>query len=204
MSCERIFSANVFFVDRVPWSRGMTMSERKRSGFTLIELLVVVAIIGLLATISIISFSSARMKARDAKRMADLKRIGDALEIYYQENGYYPPSSCGWDCNGYYYSYDAASWDTFSGYLAPFIKLPVDPKNSGCPPWGAGCNSYAYGNVGRTTWPATYDLTAQLEDPNSPYRCGVKDYRFFFNHSHWCAAFGGSYSDQIFELSPDW
>lgn len=182
----------------------MRLFRSNRKGFTLIELLVVIAVVGLLATISVIGFSSMRMKSRDMRRIADLKRIRDALELYYQDNGFYPPSPCGYDCNGYYYSYDT-SWDTLAQYLSPYLgKLPIDPKNTIGAPWSVDRYSYAYGNVGRYVAPATYDLTAQLEDPNSPYRCGVKDYRYYFTHDHWCTAFGGIYNNQIFEMSPDW
>jgi prepilin-type N-terminal cleavage/methylation domain-containing protein len=41
-------------------------------GFTLIELLVVIGIIGLLATLAVVAFSSARTRGRDAKRVADV------------------------------------------------------------------------------------------------------------------------------------
>ena len=51
------------------------------SGFTLIELLVVIGIIAILATIGAINFSSARAKARDAKRVADIKQIQSAIEV---------------------------------------------------------------------------------------------------------------------------
>jgi prepilin-type N-terminal cleavage/methylation domain-containing protein len=50
-----------------------------RKGFTLIELLVVVAIIGLLATLAVISFGNARLKARDAKRLGDVRATMSAL-----------------------------------------------------------------------------------------------------------------------------
>ncbi|MFH1077879.1 MAG: prepilin-type N-terminal cleavage/methylation domain-containing protein [Patescibacteria group bacterium] len=63
---------------------------RHRKGFTLIELLVVIAIIGLLATIGMVAFGGARSKARDAKRLADMKTIATALEMYKLENGRYP------------------------------------------------------------------------------------------------------------------
>jgi general secretion pathway protein G len=58
--------------------------------FTLIELLVVIAIIGLLATISVISLNNARAKARDAKRVADVKQVQTALELYFNDKGHYP------------------------------------------------------------------------------------------------------------------
>ncbi len=62
-------------------------------GFTLVELLVVVAIIGLLSTIAAASIASARPKARDAKRLADMRQFASALEHYYLLNFGYPPSS---------------------------------------------------------------------------------------------------------------
>ncbi len=63
---------------------------QKNKGFTLIELLVVIAIIGLLASIVLVSLNSARAKARDVRRVADLKQVQTALEMYYDTNGSYP------------------------------------------------------------------------------------------------------------------
>ncbi len=65
-------------------------SRTKRQGFTLIELLVVIAIIGILSTLAIVALGSARQKARDSKRVADLNQIGKALELYYNDNNAYP------------------------------------------------------------------------------------------------------------------
>jgi type II secretion system protein G len=171
-----------------------------RRGFTLIELLVVIAIIGMLSSIVMASLNSAREKARDARRVADLEQIRTALELYYDDHGYYPPSDCGWDCNGYDYSGDA-SWDALAAELAPYIpSLPKDPLNT-CDggPWNGDCYfNYTYGNVGRSTYPAQYDLTAQLESPTNPLRCSVRHYTFYFNNnSQWC----GPYSGQIYEAS---
>lgn len=65
--------------------------RRARSGFTLVELLVVIAIIGILASIVLASLNSARRKSRDARRIADIKQIQLALELYFDaNNGSYP------------------------------------------------------------------------------------------------------------------
>ena len=53
---------------------------KSESGFTLIELLVVIGIIAILATIGAVNFSGARAKARDAKRVADIRQIQASIE----------------------------------------------------------------------------------------------------------------------------
>lgn len=66
---------------------------KSQKGFTLIELLVVIAIIGILSSVVLASMNSARKKSRDARRQQDLKGISTALELYYDQNGYYPQGS---------------------------------------------------------------------------------------------------------------
>ncbi len=61
-----------------------------KCGFTLIELLTVIAIIGILASIVLVSVSGAEAKGRDAKRISDIRTIQLALEEYYSDNGFYP------------------------------------------------------------------------------------------------------------------
>jgi prepilin-type N-terminal cleavage/methylation domain-containing protein len=68
-------------------------SVEKKRGFTLVELLVVIAIIGLLGTFSIVSLRGTRTKARDTKRMTDLKLVQTALNLYYDQYGVYPNGS---------------------------------------------------------------------------------------------------------------
>lgn len=60
-----------------------------KKGFTLIELLVVIAIIGILASVVLVSLSSARQKGKDARVISDVQQIRTALESSY--NGYAYP-----------------------------------------------------------------------------------------------------------------
>jgi general secretion pathway protein G len=68
-----------------------TSNKKSVRGFTLIELLVVIAIIGLLSTIIAAPIQNARKKARDAKKIAELKSLQLAIEQYGESNdGNYP------------------------------------------------------------------------------------------------------------------
>lgn len=65
----------------------------KKRGFTLIELLVVIAIIGLLATLSVLAFQASRARARDSRRLADIKQLQSALALYEHDAKKYPETS---------------------------------------------------------------------------------------------------------------
>ena len=62
-------------------------NHKEQKGFTLIELLVVISIIGLLSTVVLASLNTARVKARDAQRIAALKEIQKAVELYASDHG---------------------------------------------------------------------------------------------------------------------
>lgn len=64
--------------------------KQKQQGFTLIELLVVIAIIGLLASVVLLALNSARARSRDAKRLADVRQMSSAIELYVNDFGTYP------------------------------------------------------------------------------------------------------------------
>src|SRR3989339_1742843 len=90
-----------------------------RQGFTLIELLVVIAIIGILSSVVLAWLNSARKKARDARRLADIKQIQTALDLYFDaSNSEYPSGGV----------YNAALASLVSGGFIPV--LPSDPLAS--------------------------------------------------------------------------
>lgn len=70
--------------------------RKSNKGFTLIELLVVIAIIGLLSTLAVVALNSARQKSRDSKRVADIKQVQTALELYFADQNGYPASPTGY------------------------------------------------------------------------------------------------------------
>lgn len=65
----------------------LTTELKLKSGFTLIELLVVISIISLLSSIMLESISTAKAKARDAKRLNDARNVVYALTMYYDDQG---------------------------------------------------------------------------------------------------------------------
>ena len=97
--------------------------RRGEKGFTLIELLVVISIIGILATIVLVSLNTARKKARDARRVSDIRQMALALEMYYDANGGYVSDTINNDND----------WDALAAALAPTYigAIPTDPSNTG-------------------------------------------------------------------------
>lgn len=114
----------------------MLRKHSRQKGFTIIEIATVIAVIGILATIVIVSYNAAQAKSRDSKRLADAKAIEAALESYRSENIGYPASTTatqvagantsGWETSG------AAQPGTFLSALKPYgflTGVPVDPRN---------------------------------------------------------------------------
>lgn len=64
--------------------------RRSQRGFTLIEALIVLFIVGFLSTIAFVSFRKSRSDSRDIRRTTDLTTVQEAVELYYDDKGYFP------------------------------------------------------------------------------------------------------------------
>lgn len=139
-----------------------------KKGFTLIELLIVIAIIGLLSSIMIVSLKNVRAKARDTRRITDLRQLQTALELFYHTHGRYPITGGGpyWDdhWNEFSTCLETGSGCGFviSGYTPVMSEVPQDPLD------GPGSSdidpTYYTGWDGRTE--QNYILRAYLENNN--------------------------------------
>ncbi|MBU4332570.1 type II secretion system GspH family protein [Patescibacteria group bacterium] len=166
-------------------------SKRLKSGFTLIELLVVISIIGLLSTLAIVALNNARAKARDAKRLVDMKQIQTALDLYYDANNRYPSISGDACCDGW--DQGPCGADPFIGALVNeglMSNVPTDPSGGS----GTGCYGYAYYRYGAGSYGcdplhgAYYVLgvrdmeTSGRPHPNSPgWSCPSRDWQGEFD-----------------------
>lgn len=92
------------------YKKGLIQIEFKR-GFTLTELLVAIAIIGILSSVVLTSMSGTRERAKDGRRISDIKQIQLALELYYDVNSTYPSG-------------------VYGGELDTFLKISKDPNGT--------------------------------------------------------------------------
>jgi len=74
------------------------LQHKSGAGFTLIELLVVIAIIGILASIVLSNLRSGREAASIAVMGKQQRLMASAVELYFNDVGFYPPDvNRGWD-----------------------------------------------------------------------------------------------------------
>ncbi|MBI3046370.1 MAG: type II secretion system protein [Candidatus Harrisonbacteria bacterium] len=122
------------------------MNLNSKKGFTLIETLVVVSIIGLLSSVFLVGLGGFRSRGRDARRIADLRQVQNALELYYSKNSAYPALSC--TSSG-----SRTCWDgletTLAGAGIGVAKIANDPNSA---------QSYMYASDGQN-----YTLGARFQ-----------------------------------------
>lgn len=149
--------------------------RNKKSGFTLIELLVVIAIIGILASVILGSLSTARSKARDARRREHLHSIQTAMELYFSEYGNYcvnttaGPTGSGGGCQGWFGFEDGGYYPkAISRGLEEAGVLAASPVN---------VDDYAEGGFILTlcNGATEYAVSAYLENPKASETAHVND-----------------------------
>ena len=120
-----------------------------KRGFTLIELLVVIAIIGILSSVVLASLNSARQKSRDSRRVADVKQIQNALELFYDASSTYPAA--------------------LSSLAPTYISvIPTDPQTAAAYAYGSLTSASAACTPTSSVKCPSYVLMATLEDSNNP------------------------------------
>ena len=137
----------------------LKMNHKLQKAFTLIELLVVISIIGILAALAVVSFTSTQKQARDTERKSDLKQYQNSLEVYANKNnGLYPAWSSG-----------SASMSMLCSALGISGTCPNDPKYSA----STGTPVYSYQTDGSTSdlqpKASQYVLWAKLENVSNTF-----------------------------------
>ena len=143
--------------------------KKQLRGFTLVELLVAVGIIGVLASVSVVSIGSVRQKGRDAKRISEIREIQKALEGYFSTRNSYPATGEGitYSLGGVGGNY-IVFCDTDAGFQADtancrttfMARVPADPMNT-------GATIYRYASVDGSSYNVTFSLETRTGDFNA-------------------------------------
>ena len=119
-------------------------------GFTLIELLIVIAVIGILSSVVLVSLNTAREKARDAQRVANVNQIANAIALYELDNSV-PPGE-----DGVEYVNGNPEW--IPGLAPKYISsVPSDPTD-------VGEHKFHYFRDGKN-----YEIISLLEQNSNQY-----------------------------------
>lgn len=70
------------------------MKSGRLKGFTIVEISIVIAVVSILAIITVFANNQVQLQARDKKRQSDMQVLQVSLENYYSKNGDYPTGFC--------------------------------------------------------------------------------------------------------------
>jgi len=135
------------------------MQERtgsyRQTGFSLIELLIVVAVIGILAAVAIPNLIGAVQRSRQSRTMADMRMIGEGIELYQKDHSQYPVNASGTvaDLADHLRIY-IRSYNTQDGW-----GTPLDYESD-----GLRYTIISYGRDGAIDLPYAYGPTGSYDD----------------------------------------
>lgn len=104
------------------------LHHQKRNGFTLLELLITISIMSILAGAVAPTMHKQVLKARDARRITDVRAICAAIDNYYADNGTWPAANTNASFGGWDVSHDGnfISELRTAGYLPQDVSDPTN------------------------------------------------------------------------------
>jgi type IV pilus assembly protein PilE len=131
--------------------------NKKSAGFTLIELMITVAVIGILASVALPSYTEYIKKGKRAEARAEILKADGWLERYYTENNRFTNNTAN-DKNSIFESRfttvpssssgSAANYDIAISVTAVAYTVTATPTGSMA---GDGCGTYTKTNIGYIT-----------------------------------------------------
>jgi general secretion pathway protein G len=114
--------------------RNVKYSQR---GITLIQTLVLVGIVGIVILIFTVLLAGERKKSRDNIRVANIKQVQAALELFYSQNGSYPSTASGPTRGNSGHNWlpnmeDHGITDTFNKFLPQELIAPLPADSAIC------------------------------------------------------------------------
>lgn len=94
------------------------MNRKREAGFTIVELLIVIVVIGILAAITIVSYTGITTRANTAKAQTNAVAVQKVAEAYYADNNAYPTAVADFTAAG-----NAATLPTGITFLAGTTAL---------------------------------------------------------------------------------
>ncbi len=120
----------------------MSGTPKRQTGFTIVELLIVIVVIAILAAISIVAYNGIQARAKLTQQVAEVDRVGKAIQLWVAENGNsLNQSGSGYNGGGYgWFSGNSGSYPSLSledmlrndGYLSGPLDVNDDYMLTPC------------------------------------------------------------------------
>lgn len=161
------------------------LRNNDRRGFTIMEVIVVIAVMVLLSSVVFTALQSARIKARDAQRIANARQIGVALEQYETTTGSYRVSGAGFQNTGTGYATKMGTADYSTSIVSKLKSLQNytseglrDPVYGDSNYYVGVCDDGRYNIYLKTEQDVLHDASSTIQESCD----GVKAESLGFNH----------------------